>query len=347
MAKVPLTNKNGAGMSEAMSKVEIEDVLSSIRRLVSEDRRPSMVRGGPSLERGNMTAGPDRLILTPALRVISPELMPELTADADPVMVAEAAEPVAPPIGSLVAGLGAAVDAQSEDWESETGDEPPPLPEGAAALDDSDWGEDEPRLTFAAYPRIQLINPIRPPSPPKVVEDPWSAPELPAANLPPVEAQAEQGALVEADILEQTELSIVPPEILAAPEILVAPEILATDEAFADSEIYNPLTDLPDWSQEGEDEPQDTLLHGASNLEPDEDWADAAEAEAMEELAGGIVHRIAADAHDTPDEQALRGLVREMIVEELQGQLGQRITRNIRKLVRAEIAKALATQDLY
>jgi hypothetical protein len=36
-----------------------------------------------------------------------------------------------------------------------------------------------------------------------------------------------------------------------------------------------------------------------------------------------------------------------MIVEELQGQLGQRITRNIRKLVRAEIAKALATQDLY
>lgn len=341
MAKVPLTNKNGAGMSEAMSKVEIEDVLSSIRRLVSEDRRPSMVRGGPSLERGNMTAGPDRLLLTPALRVISPELMPEMLADADPVMDAEVAEPVAPPIGSLVAGLGAAVDARSEDWESEIGDEPPPLPEGAAALDDSDWGEDEPRLTFAAYPRIQLINPIRPPSPRKVVEDPWAAPELPAANLPPVQAQAEHSALVEADVLERTELSIVTPEILAAPEILVA------DEAFTDDEIYNPLTDLPDWSQEGEDEPQDTLRHGASNLEPDEDWADAAEAEAMEELAGGIVHRIASDAQDTPDEQALRGLVREMIVEELQGQLGQRITRNIRKLVRAEIAKALATQDLY
>ena len=46
------------------------------------------------------------------------------------------------------------------------------------------------------------------------------------------------------------------------------------------------------------------------------------------------------------DEEVLRELVRDIIREELQGGLGARITSNVRKLVRAEIARALATQDL-
>lgn len=60
-------------MSEAMSSVEIEDVLSSIRRLVSEDLRPGQGRHAAS----------GRLLLTPALRVVpgrdaaAPEPEPE------------------------------------------------------------------------------------------------------------------------------------------------------------------------------------------------------------------------------------------------------------------------------
>jgi hypothetical protein len=46
-----------------------------------------------------------------------------------------------------------------------------------------------------------------------------------------------------------------------------------------------------------------------------------------------------------PDEAHLRDLVRDIIREELQGSLGERITRNVRKLVRAEINRALATRD--
>lgn len=46
------------------------------------------------------------------------------------------------------------------------------------------------------------------------------------------------------------------------------------------------------------------------------------------------------------DEEALRDLIREMIREELQGELGARITRNVRKLVRAEVNRALASRDL-
>ena len=56
----------------------------------------------------------------------------------------------------------------------------------------------------------------------------------------------------------------------------------------------------------------------------------------------------AEDAYDQGmrfDEDVLRELVRDMLREELAGKMGERITRNIRKLVRAEIARALAAQE--
>lgn len=45
------------------------------------------------------------------------------------------------------------------------------------------------------------------------------------------------------------------------------------------------------------------------------------------------------------DEEALRALVSEIVREELQGALGERITRNVRKLVRREINRVLASRD--
>ena len=49
-------------MPDPVSKVEIEDVLSSIRRLVSEEPLPSRRRAA-------MAEAKDRLVLTPAQRV--------------------------------------------------------------------------------------------------------------------------------------------------------------------------------------------------------------------------------------------------------------------------------------
>ncbi|MDP5216884.1 hypothetical protein Q5Y75_06610 [Ruegeria sp. 2205SS24-7] len=46
------------------------------------------------------------------------------------------------------------------------------------------------------------------------------------------------------------------------------------------------------------------------------------------------------------DEESLRVLVAEILREELQGVLGERITRNVRKLVRREIQRALTARDL-
>ncbi|MDH2326320.1 hypothetical protein QCN27_05525 [Cereibacter sp. SYSU M97828] len=46
------------------------------------------------------------------------------------------------------------------------------------------------------------------------------------------------------------------------------------------------------------------------------------------------------------DEEVLHDLVRELMTEELQGPFGEKITRSIRKVVRAEIARALAARDV-
>jgi hypothetical protein len=321
-------------MSEAMSKVEIEDVLSSIRRLVSEDSKPSIVRGGPSLERRNMTLGPERLILTPALRVVAEDL-------------AEPAIPPAAPIGVLVAGLGAAVDAQQEEWEPETGDEQPPLPEGVAVLDDAEWEgdwdaereDDGPTLTFAAYPRVQLVNPILPPRAAAVVVPEAGVPHAGLAKAEVVEAELVAGA-ADADPWATMPQADIIPEAMPETTPEAVPEII---EAAAEDDH----PDVATWAQEGEDEPFDTLARGAPTIEPDPDWADAAEAEAMEELSGETAGRIDPVEAQAIGEEALRDLVRELIVEELQGALGQRITRNIRKLIRAEIARAVATEELY
>ena len=76
-------------MSERMSSVEIEDVLSSIRRLVSEDLRPATGRA-PVDVTASAAAESAKLILTPALRVVQ----------------GDAAAPVAPPEPAVAAELG-------------------------------------------------------------------------------------------------------------------------------------------------------------------------------------------------------------------------------------------------
>ncbi|MBT8408083.1 MAG: hypothetical protein KJN93_00475, partial [Alphaproteobacteria bacterium] len=45
------------------------------------------------------------------------------------------------------------------------------------------------------------------------------------------------------------------------------------------------------------------------------------------------------------DEGLLRDMVSEIVRQELQGALGERITRNVRKLVRREIHRAIMTRD--
>ena len=71
---------------------------------------------------------------------------------------------------------------------------------------------------------------------------------------------------------------------------------------------------------------------------------DAEEAEAKGEAAPETTSFSADD--QVMDEDVLRDLVSEIVRAELQGALGERITRNVRKLVRREIHRALTAQEM-
>ncbi|MBY6135273.1 hypothetical protein KUV61_05505 [Nocardioides marinus] len=81
----------------------------------------------------------------------------------------------------------------------------------------------------------------------------------------------------------------------------------------------------------------------------------SAESDEVEALTASAVTEAAMDALAAEaeangeaylDEDGLRELVASIVREELQGALGERITRNVRKLVRREIHRALAAHDL-
>lgn len=273
-------------MSEALSSIEIEDVLSSIRRLVSDDLRP--VARTSAVQPMPLTGARDKLLLTPALRVVQSDIPRQDTSS--------------PAIDAVVAAVSAAVDQQVDEWESETGElapiaeefpsDPAPMAEDVV---EGDW-EDH-RIDAYAEPV-----PLRP---------------------APDEAFVETVAEAEAEVLAGS----------------------ATAE-------------LPGWAQshgaeEAEVVGSDPWVGGA--VEPDRAWADEAEAAVLQELeAAAPMAQMPADEiilndTDAPelaiDEAMLREIVRDVLREELQGRLGERITRNIRKLVRAEIARVMASEE--
>jgi hypothetical protein len=61
-------------------------------------------------------------------------------------------------------------------------------------------------------------------------------------------------------------------------------------------------------------------------------------------LAEGIEVRARAQVAPILDEEALRDVINAIVREELQGELGDRISRNLRKLIRRELAQMLDEQ---
>lgn len=284
-------------MSEAVNSREIEDVLSSIRRLVSDDLQPAAGTGPAA---GRAQDGADKLLLTPALRVVSSD--------------ASGHGAGAPALDAVLASVSAAVDQQSEDWESETGDLAPVAVEMPAAAS----------ADLAADGAGDLA-----PMAVDVVEGDWEDHRIDAYAEPvPLRRPVPEAAEV------------------------AAPEAETPAAAAADP-------DLPGWAQsEGAEDAETppTAAWAAGTIEPDQAWADAAEAAVLQELASAGEPSqidtaedslIETEAAELPfDEAVLREIVRDVLREELQGPLGERITRNIRKLVRAEIARSLAAEDL-
>ncbi|MCI5038127.1 MAG: hypothetical protein MRY81_00420 [Donghicola eburneus] len=87
---------------------------------------------------------------------------------------------------------------------------------------------------------------------------------------------------------------------------------------------------------------------------PNDPLSGRAEGEDASDLDGDAFEDETIDDHDNTasgslvglNEDMLRAMVAQIVREELQGEMGERITRNVRKLIRREINRALAIQDL-
>lgn len=305
-----------------LSSEEIEDVVSSVRRLVSNEQSPRRTTRDLSAE---------LLLLTPALRVVT-EVSPlaPLILDAPVLETAAAPEPL-PDVQEVDANPDPlAVELVEADWEDEIWPASEVVSLGEVAL-----GAEEAEVLPAAEASIE------------------GATAEVALEEVVVGAAAEQDELpeswaqVEADWVEDDPVPFIPlrrrAEHLAAR--LAAGVVMEPDEVDDTDHDDAPAVPAPDVAAELLEE--DFL---AADLDGDAPVARGIEGDDSQE---GATHRMPTeilDADGTPlavlDEAALQEIVRQMIREELQGSLGERITRNVRKLVRAEINRALVARDL-
>lgn len=271
-------------MSDPVTNAEIEDVLSSIRRLVSENassRRPAKPEGQTL----------DKLVLTPAFRVSDSDAGP----DAAPVVDATRGEP----------------EPEADGTAGDAGDRDTAPPHRASDLEERiaeleaavgrSYGGFEP--DGSAYDSQ---------SPEAMVYEPAGA-ELGWGEgmwaTDPIEESGGADAAAP-DAAEDQEAS--------ALETEAAPEETGADE----------------------------LAEMEARTEVDETGGDTAEDEAEDELDPVLDYSDETVLDETVlDEEALRELVSRLVREELQGSVGERITRNVRRLVRREIQRALSLRE--
>ena len=277
-------------MSDPVTNVEIEDVLSSIRRLVSNEESE------PDKDEQQEEAAPDRLVLTDALRVDAPTRPDDDVPDA--------------------------ADAQSVDWPDEE------------RAPDSEYGEDEPDDEPSHD------------SPPDTDDRAESMDSAPSEDSRAEDALKARVAKMEAAVDGRDEEW--------------EPDGTTDDAYSGGAGEPLPWEDYTVGSDEAISEPEEeTPDFGPADSGEIWDAADVSEAEQMANPAPTTAARDDLDlgddrssedefavADDILDEDALRELVADIVREELQGALGERITRNVRKLVRREIHRALAVQDL-
>lgn len=353
-------------MSETGRKMDVEDVLSSIRRLVSEEARgdedapQAMGNAVEDVEQPTEIKS-EKLVLTPSLRV--PEDEPKgpptsdleqriadietlVNADADtPASTVETREATSDPAAMMSAlnlsmreftpaepGQSAnqaeapvaveplndlAVDAESgPDLEptapeiAESEQETNPFHEADDAADDS--------ADFPADGPFQHDFDAETPPAPIFAEAPEVDPDDAAVEIDEAEAMEQDdpetaaGFLNVEDELEDPEVE----EPTSFDEPMLRPE----------PPLRAPVIDRHAETPDTADEPPQVAPVPPVSFEESIDFTASDR--------GGLV-----------DEDMLREIVSEMVRSELQGELGDRITRNVRKLVRREIHRALASRD--
>ncbi|MGR3593662.1 MAG: hypothetical protein ACU0B9_02155 [Limimaricola soesokkakensis] len=293
-------------MSDPVKSVEIEDVLSSIRRLLADGEgqgggRPAPQQSADATSRSPVAPsrvraerrGDAPLVLTPALRVSGREGAAERPSRFPAPVAANTGTPGAPSAdddfepadltaassdksGSLrsrleetIAELESAITHRADEWEPD-GSEPAPVMDWSSAR-----AEDTP---FLSRRHVGPVSTGR--AAPSVPRETQSAPQ-PQAPGPDVEDQRP----------------------LSEPETVAEPQEQSAATVRSQPEIAEPA-------------------------------AKSVEATGPMPSPEALV-----------DEDTLRRLITEVLREELRGPLGDRITGNLRKLVRREIFRALASGE--
>jgi len=320
-------------MSDPVTNVEIEDVLSSIRRLVSEgDKDRGAMADAANEDTGSEDEGPaepakpEALVLTPALRVAGSE-EPE----------AEAPAPESDPDQETAAHGAEEDETTSEDvadthHEPEFADSAPDMPDMAPEVDDAgDEAAPEDPVEGGAWSDRTRLEATIAELEAAVSDQPFDWEPDGSEDAEPVTWPAMGRSFEDAEDAELSE----EPEV-SAPE--QAAQDVAEQEAPRDALQDAAWDDAPERNEEDDPAPEQIPTLGDDGDEDEADWpGDAAYAE--DDLDTVL------SEDGTIDEDMLRELVAEIVREELQGTLGERITRNVRKLVRREIHRVLSSQD--
>jgi hypothetical protein len=326
-------------MAGPLSSEEIEDVVSSVRRLVSNEQRPRTLSRDLNAE---------RLLLTPAQRVmpetspLAPLMLDASLQDTQPAdAVAGSADPVPSPAPAVpdiaadqvededAATLLYVADESDIEVSAESGMLPVADPELAADISEAAPAEPEAEWEdeIWAEPATVSLGEIALAAEEAEV---LSGPEPDAEMLDGIEmdGQTEPWAQVDSPLADDAPIPFVPlrrrAEHLAAR--LAAGEVVETlrSEPEAEDDVVS-LTELtpggPGAAAAGD------VGHGSGQTATEFVDADGMPLAVLDELA-------------------LQEIVRQTLRAELQGELGERITRNVRKLVRAEINRALMARDL-
>lgn len=325
-------------MSEPVTNAEIEDVLSAVRRLVSESGAPRRE------ERRREPVG--KLVLTPAFRVDT-VAEPVATDKADPADMtdaqghetaeAETSQPAEKPMASVESLVQRAVSAAPEPVDQDT-DEDWDEPEVALSSDESGSVEDdvpeagfvevndEDELVSSLEDRIAELESVVTDS---TTQD-WEPDGSEEQGAPATVIFRHAGAAAGPRFDEPDHAEPVDEE----PEVdLPDPDPMGVAEA---AEI-----DVQEW----EDVVDTPTAYAVPDIDEDEDDYDAPYAAEPEQVMGD--YEIGENTADDMviDEDMLREIVGRLVREELQGTMGERITRNLRRMVRREIARAIALKD--
>jgi hypothetical protein len=388
-------------MSKAVTNEEVEDVLSSIRRLVSEDKRPlAGLRAAPNAsvpQQGPTGAGStvpadaaapasdtpvvDRLVLTPALRVTDPSEPADTgeVAEEGPLDLGSVARQTwtpdegecgAKPDQATVADAMAyqgpmmlfpaahdSVRAEDRDAAMDALDAlvhdavEAELRNGDAAHDDNDLADSDYSDEGYWEDDVEVSGTDGEPTDPAGPDAPDEGSLDRSAEI----WQPHEGSDTATEILEDgaNDRKDVERETASVTHIPLTAKIAALEAA------VGKITG--GWEPDGDESddlvvPETPSMAWQDDVELDAKGAPFSNTEAAEQDVPDPVENLdktsAAAApsfggdDQVMDEEALRDLVAEIVRSELQGALGERITRNVRKLVRREIHRALTAQEM-